>query len=210
VAGGEGGASRRRSRPTNAALHVSPGGERAAHQRDVAASDGVPAKLEVQVFGGAVAQGKHERPRGVAVDAMHDEHATVAAGTPLDLGRGARQHGVLLTVAGRMHEHARGFVHDDQVVVEEEEIDRAPLGRAPASRRIRAVLDAIAGADERSRVEHDLPIDEHATELDFALRMGVRGAVSSLHHAAQPSHLIHAMRVAPRRHESGRGATTRW
>lgn len=93
-----------RTRATDPASDQDLTGHVPAHERDVAALHGVGAELGLKVVGRGVGEGEHHHTRGVAVEAVHDQHPPVAPAPPLQLGRDAGEHRVLVPFGRRVNE----------------------------------------------------------------------------------------------------------
>ena len=167
--GGERGAPRARPRPADAALHQLLPREIPARQREVEALHGVEAELAVQVLRRGVRDRQHHHPRCVAVEAVHDEDAPVAPGPPLQLGRDAGEHRVLLALDRGVDEQPGGLVDHDDLIVGEQDFDRRRLGRALAPGQRRRVGDLVGRADERAGVGHDGPVDQDVADQHLPL-----------------------------------------
>jgi len=98
-----------------------------AHERDVATLHRVGAELALQVLGGRVGKGQHHHARGVPVETVHDQDAPVMAGAPLQLGRSAGEHGVLVARGRRVDQQARRLVHHQHVGILVQYLDRRRL-----------------------------------------------------------------------------------
>jgi hypothetical protein len=87
----------------------------------------VGAELALQVLGGRVGKGQHHHARGVPVETVHDQDAPVMAGAPLQLGRSAGEHGVLVARGRRVDQQARRLVHHQHVGILVQYLDRRRL-----------------------------------------------------------------------------------
>jgi hypothetical protein len=64
----------------------------------------VGAELGLKVVCRGVGQREDHHTRGVAVEAVHDQHPPMVAAPPLKLGRGAGEHRVLVPFGRRVNE----------------------------------------------------------------------------------------------------------
>lgn len=196
---GECRAPRARPRPADAALHQLLPQEIPARQSEVETLHGVEPKLAVQVFGRGVRDRQHHHPRCVAVEAVDDENAPVAPGPPLQLGRGAGEHRVLLALDRGVDEQPGGLVDDDDLVVGEQHLNRRRLGRALAPGQRGGVGDLVGRPDERAGVGHDGSVEQDVTDQHLPLGPRVRGAEQGLDGPGETSRrALHAGSVAPR------------
>ncbi len=197
--GGERRAASARPRPADAALHQLLPQEIPARQSKVEALHGVEPELAVQVLGRGVRNRQHHHPRGVAVEAVHDENAPVAPGPPLQFGRGAGEHRVLLALDRGVDEQPGGLVDDDDLVVGEQHLDRRRFGGALAPGQRGGVGDLVGRSDERAGVGHDGPVEQHVADQHLPLGPRVGGAEQGLDGPGETSRrALHAGSVTPR------------
>jgi hypothetical protein len=170
-----------------------------AHERNVAALDGVGAELRLKVVGRGVGEGEHHHTRGITVESVDDQHPSVAAAPPLELGRDAGQHRVLVPLGRRVNEKSRGFVHDHEIRVRVKNFDRGCLGRACTPREVGVVFDRVAGSHFRTGVRDHHAVDQHVAEKHLALRTGVGRGQDGLGRAPEPVRVgLHRTSVSPR------------
>ena len=101
-------------------------------QRLVFAGDAVIGELRGQPVMGAVGLGHDQQTGRVLVDAMHDAGPFLAT-DPRQVAAEMVQERIDQRAAGRarggMHDHAGGLVHDDQVGILVQDLERDGLGR---------------------------------------------------------------------------------
>ena len=198
AARGERGSPRPRLRPPDAALDQLLLRQGAAGQRQVPALDRVHAELDVKVLRRRVRKREHQHAGGVAVEAVNDEDAAMAAGPPLQLGRGARQDRVLLRGDGGVDEQPGGLVDDCEVLVGEQHLDRRRFGHAGPARQGHVVRHRIVRADEGARIRDDGAVDQHVADEHLVLGPGVGGAEQGLGRPAEaPRGVFHRASLAP-------------
>jgi hypothetical protein len=194
----ERGAARARARAADAARHHDLAPECAAGEREVAALDGVAAELALQALGREVRERKHHDAGGVAVEPVHDVNPARAAAAAFDLRRRAAHSRVLLPVERRVGEQSRGLVDNQDVVVEEEHLDRGRAWRGDPSRQVGAVRDGVGRRNPAARVESHDAVDEHVANLNLTAGVRVRRAEHVLHDAGEtPLVAGHARSLAP-------------
>ena len=179
--GGEGAPACARSRPADRSLDEALPVEVAGHEREVTALGGVNAELALEVLGGSVGAGQDHDSRGVAVEAVHDEQAAYQGSRPRKGDVRAGQHGVALAFRGWVDDQARWLVHDHDVGIVEEQLDGRRARQRRAAGELRMVLDAIAGVDPGTRVDHDLVVDGDVAVDDLVLGVAERAAQEGLH-----------------------------
>ncbi|HPW54911.1 MAG: hypothetical protein KA072_07425 [Thermoanaerobaculaceae bacterium] len=157
-----------RPRATDAAVDGGRLAEVSGGECEVAAFHQVSLELGVEVPGGVVVEREHHYARGLAVEAVDDQHATGRAGRPLDGGLHPSHHRIGL-VGGRGVNHDPGrFLDHDHVLVEMKDADRSDLRHPPAFREVGVVRDGVAGANQCPRFGHHGARDQHVADLDLA------------------------------------------
>ncbi len=196
----QGGAAGRRARAADPARDKHLAFQVPAHERDVATLHRVGAELALQLLRGRVGEGQHHHARGVPVETVHDQDASVMAGAPLQLGRSAGEHGVLVALGRRVDQQARRLVHHQHVGILVQYLDRRRLRCASAPREVGVVLDHVALSHECTRIRDHHPVHQHVADKHLALGAGVRGGQQLLCRPAYPARaLLHRARVAPKR-----------
>jgi hypothetical protein len=159
----------------------------------------VGAELDLKVVGRRVREGEDHHTRGVAVETVHDQHPPMAAAPPLQLGRGAGEHRVLVPLGRRVNEKPGGFVDDNNIRVGMDDLDRGRLWRACTPWEVGVVLDRVAGQHRRTRIGDHHAVDQHMAEEHLALRTGVGRGQDDLGRPPEPECAsFHRARVSPR------------
>lgn len=161
--------------------------EVAGGEGEVAAAHRMGPELALQVLGGPMGARQHHGAGGLAVEAVDDMHPPRSGEPVRQLDHEAREHRILLLLAGRVNQHAGGLVHDHQVVVEVEQLDPRPTCPWSAPRQVREMGDLGAGGEHETGVGDHHAIDGYMPDQDLPLGTAVRRAEELLHATGQPN-----------------------
>jgi CubicO group peptidase (beta-lactamase class C family) len=174
--------------------------EIARHQGEVAALDGVGAKLRLQRGCHLVAPRHHHHAGCVAVQAVDHQGPARPSRAAMDGGRGAADEGVSLPLAGGMDEETGRLEDHHQVVVQVEDRHR-PGGLRPSQPRPVGIVDnLLGGRHEGAGVRDDLAVHHDVSGLHLPFGMGKGTAEQLLSHAREASQgcdFGHGTSVAP-------------